>query len=62
MYDYGHCGCGQSQDDGMSCVHYFQGHEMTVSDVGVHKHQRSMSPYERDPRSRFDGHGRQQVN
>jgi len=62
MYDYGRRGCGWSQDDGTSCVHYFQGHETTVPDVGVRKRRRSMSPYERDPRSRFDEHGRQQVN
>jgi len=37
MYDYGRRGCGRSQDDGTSCVHYFQGHETTVPDVGVRK-------------------------
>jgi len=58
MYDYGRRGRSRSPDDGMSCVNYFPGCETTVPNLGVRKRRRSMSPYERDPRSRYDEHGR----
>ena len=58
MYDYGRRGRSRSPDDGMSCVDYLLAYESTRPNVGVRKRRRSISPYERDARPRYDEYGK----
>jgi Cft2 family RNA processing exonuclease len=58
VYDYGRRGRSRSPEDGTSCLDYLLGHESILLNVGVRKRRRSVSPYERDPRARYDEYGR----
>jgi hypothetical protein len=61
MYDYGRRGRSRSPDDGALPVNHVLGYESTLLNLGLRKRRRSTSPYERDPRPRYDDYGKQYV-
>ena len=57
VYDYGRRGRSRTPEDGTSCLDHLLGCELTLLNVGVRKRRRSASPYERDPRAKYDEYG-----